>query len=143
AHQCSSRAHIASTGTQMSARSEEVLGILDEQPSGREILDSVEEYLGRFIAYPSEHCRVAHTLWCAHAHVMQIWESTPRIAFLSPESGSGKSRALEVTANVVPRPVQGVGNTSAYLFRKAADPNGLPTILYDEIDTVFGVRPGE
>jgi hypothetical protein len=74
---------------------------------------------------------------------MHIWDSTPRLAFLSPEPGSGKSRALEVTANLVQRPVQGVGNTSAYLFRKAADPNGLPTILYDEIDAVFNVRGGE
>ena len=71
---------------------------------------------------------------------MECWESTPRIAFLSPEPASGKTRALEVTEPLVPRPVHAVNTTSAYLFRKVSDPEGLPTILYDEIDTVFGPK---
>src|SRR5699024_2517194 len=28
----------------------------------------------------------------------------------------------------------------AFLFRKVADPDGAPTVLYDEIDTVFGPK---
>src|SRR5215213_10564811 len=101
-------------------------------------LDEVEAFLGRFVAYPSEAARIAHTLWIAHTHFMDCWESTPRIAFLSPEPGSGKSRALEVTEPLVPRPVHAVNTSPAYLFRKLSDPAGPPTILYDEIDTVFG-----
>jgi hypothetical protein len=111
-------------------------GIID----GAELLTKVEKFLGRFVAYPSEHARVAHTLWIAHCYFMDSWESTPRIAFLSPEPGSGKSRALEVTEPLVPRPVHAVNTTPAYLFRKASDEAGLPTILYDEIDTVFGPK---
>jgi hypothetical protein len=107
---------------------------------GRDLLDSVYAFLGRFVAYPSEHAHVAHTLWIAHAHLMDAWESTPRIAFLSPEPGSGKTRALEVTELLVPRAVEAINTTPAYLFRKVADPEGLPTILHDEIDTVFGPR---
>ena len=103
-------------------------------------LDEVEAFLGRFVAYPSEAARIAHTLWIAHTHFMDCWESTPRIAFLSPEPGSGKSRALEVTEPLVPRPVHAVNTTPAYLFRKVSDPVGPPTILYDEIDTVFGPK---
>src|SRR5829696_3503254 len=103
-------------------------------------LDEVEAFLGRFVAYPSEAARIAHTLWIAHTHFMECWESTPRIAFLSPEPGSGKSRALEVTEPLVPRPVHAVNTTPAYLFRKVSDPVGPPTILYDEIDTVFGPK---
>jgi hypothetical protein len=105
-----------------------------------QLLDDVEEFLGRFIAHPSEDARVAHVLWVGHTHVMEKWDSTPRIAFLSPEPGSGKSRALEVTDLLVPRPVQAVNTTPAYLFRKVSDEAGLPTILYDEIDTVFGPK---
>jgi len=103
-------------------------------------LDQVEAFLARFIAYPSEHARVAHTLWIAHTWLMDRWESTPRIAFLSPEPGSGKSRCLEVSEPLVPRPVHAVNTTPAYLFRKVSDPDGPPTILYDEIDTVFGPK---
>ena len=58
--------------------------------SGAEILAQVENFLRRFVAYPSEHALVAHVLWIAHAHLMDSWESTPRISFQSAERGSGK-----------------------------------------------------
>lgn len=112
-------------------------------PDGGTLLTNVYAYLGRFVAYPSEHAHVAHTLWIAHSHLMDNWDSTPRLAFLSPEPGSGKSRALEVTAPLVPGPVHAVNVSPAYLFRKVADPSGRPTILFDEIDTVFGPRAKE
>jgi hypothetical protein len=107
---------------------------------GHQVLDDVHEFLGRFVAYPSGDAHVAHTLWIAHTHLMTAWESTPRIAFLSPEPGSGKTRALEVSELLVPNPVEAVNVTPAYLFRKVGDPNGAPTILFDEIDTVFGPK---
>jgi Protein of unknown function (DUF3631) len=103
-------------------------------------LDAIEIFLGRFVAYPSAHAKVAHVLWIAHTHVMDAWDSTPRIAFLSPEPGSGKSRALEVSELLVPRPVQSVNVTPAYLFRKVGDESGRPTVLFDEVDTVFGPK---
>ncbi len=108
--------------------------------NGSELLEQVEDFLSRFVVYPSEHARVAHVLWIVHAHAVDKWDSTPRIAFLSPEPGSGKTRALEITELLVPRPVLAVNCTSAFLFRRVADPGGLPTILFDEIDTVFGPR---
>jgi hypothetical protein len=73
---------------------------------------------------------------------MDRWESTPRLAFLSPEPGSGKTRALEVTEPLVPHPVAAVNVTPAYLFRKVGgDPR--PTVLFDEIDSVFGPKARE
>lgn len=107
---------------------------------GAKILDQVHEFIGRFVAYPSEPAHDAHTLWIAHTHAMDAWESTPRLAFLSPEPGSGKTRALEVSEPLVPRPVEAVNVSPAYLFRKVADADGRPTILFDEIDTVFGPK---
>jgi hypothetical protein len=70
-------------------------------------------------------------------------DSTPRIAFLSAEPESGKTRALEVTELMVPHPVEAVNVSPAYLFRKVASEEGTPTILYDEIDTVFGPKAKE
>lgn len=107
---------------------------------GAELLDAIDAFLSRFVVYPSDHYRHLHALWIAHTWLMECWDSTPRLAFLSPEPGSGKSRALEVTEPLVPRPVHAVNTTPAYLFRKVADPAGKPTILYDEIDTVFGPK---
>src|SRR3954467_14287826 len=104
------------------------------------LLAEVHAFLGRFVAYPSDNEHVAHVLWIMHTHLMDAWESTPRIAFLSPEPGSGKTRALEVSELLVPNPVEAVNVTPAYLFRKVGSDQGRPTVLYDEIDTVFGPK---
>ncbi len=109
---------------------------------GVTMLNAVHVLLGRFVVYPSEHAKVAHALWCVHTHLMDKWDSTPRIAFLSPEPASGKTRALEVTELLVPRPVVAVNVSPAYLFRKIGAENGA-TILFDEIDTVFGPKAKE
>ena len=70
--------------------------------------------------HPSPNLVVAHT------HMMDIWDSSPRIAFMSPERGSGKTRALEVTALLVPRPLHSVNNSVAFVIRTIADEAGLP-----------------
>lgn len=110
---------------------------------GADILNAVEAFVKRFVAYPSDAARIAHVLWIAHTHLMAIWDSTPRIAFLSPEPASGKTRALEVTELLVPLPIEAINVTAAYLFRKVDDDAGPPTILFDEIDTVFGPKARE
>ena len=117
--------------------------IRNKWQEGAELLDQVHAFLGRFVAYPSEHARVAHTLWIAHTHLMDAWESTPRLSFLSPEPASGKTRALEASEPLVPRSVEAVNVSPAYLIRKVADDVGRPTILFDELDTVFGPKAKE
>jgi hypothetical protein len=51
---------------------------------GERTFQQVYDFLARFISYPNEHAHVAHALWCMHAHLMDRWDSTPRLAFLSP-----------------------------------------------------------
>lgn len=111
-----------------------------EPINGANILDDVRSFFLRFVAFPSEHAAVAVTLWVAHTHLMDHWESTPRLAILSPEPGSGKTRVMELTETLVPRPVAAVNCTPAFLFRRISGEDGLPTILHDEIDTIFGAR---
>ena len=103
-------------------------------------LDLVENYLRRFVAYPSEHARVAHTLWIAHTHLIECFDTTPRLAFMSAEKESGKTRALEVTALFVPNPRLSFSMSTAALVRiisKGHEEGLIPTILFDEIDNVF------
>ncbi len=109
--------------------------------AGARTADETERLLTRFISYPSVHCRTAHVLWILHTHVVNHFETTPRIAFLSPEPASGKTRALEITERLVPNPVSAVNVSPAYLFRKVG--SGDTTILFDEIDTVFGPKAKE
>ena len=119
-------------------------GSTREKPDPGKLFANLYDFVGRFVAYPSEHARVAHVLWVGHTHCMGAWESTPRLAALSPEPASGKTRLLEITALLVPDPVEAINMTPAYLFRRVGNnEDGLPTILHDEIDTVFGPKAKE
>ena len=104
---------------------------------GCAVLDAVADFLARFIAYPSEHARYAHALWLAHTWRMDEWDSTPRLAFMSPEKGSGKTRSLEVSEHLVPRAVRVSQATTGYVLAKVSQ-EPPPTLFYDEIDTVYG-----
>ncbi|WP_024762007.1 DUF3631 domain-containing protein [Streptomyces exfoliatus] len=117
---------------------------MTQQPiDGAALLADVEAFHRRFNVFPREAAYVAVALWDAHAHLLDAFDSTPRLAFLSPEPGSGKSRALEVVETLVPRPMLAVNARAAALFRSVSDPAGRPTILFDEIDTVFGPKAGD
>ncbi|MEV0443985.1 DUF3631 domain-containing protein [Streptomyces spectabilis] len=110
---------------------------------GAALLDEVEAFHRRFNVFPHEAAYVAVALWDAHAHLLDCFDSTPRIAFLSPEPGSGKTRALEIVETLVPQPMTAVNASAAALFRSVSSGNGKPTILFDEIDTVFGPKAGD
>ncbi|QKZ20392.1 DUF3631 domain-containing protein [Streptomyces chartreusis] len=111
---------------------------------GATLLNEVEAFHRRFNVFPHEAAYVAVTLWDAHAHLLDAFDSTPRLAFLSPEPGSGKSRALEVVETLVPNSMAAVDASAAALFRSVSGiDGGRPTILFDEIDTVFGPKAGE
>ncbi|MFJ4328263.1 DUF3631 domain-containing protein [Streptomyces tricolor] len=111
---------------------------------GAALLSEVEAFHRRFNVFPHEAAYVAVVLWDAHAHLLDCFESTPRLAFLSPEPGSGKSRALEIVETLVPNPMAAVDASAAALFRAVAGVDGKrPTILFDEIDTIFGPKAGE
>ncbi|MGW7168178.1 DUF3631 domain-containing protein [Streptomyces sp. NPDC054884] len=110
---------------------------------GAALLDEVEAFHRRFNVFPTDAAFVAVALWDAHAHLLDCFDSTPRIAFLSPEPGSGKTRALEIVETLVPQPMTAVNASAAALFRSVSGPDGKPTILFDEIDTVFGPKAGD
>ncbi|MFG2694837.1 DUF3631 domain-containing protein [Kitasatospora sp. NPDC048407] len=111
-----------------------------EPEDGAALLDAVEAHHRRFNVFPSEAAYVAVVLWDAHTHLLDCFESTPRIAFLSPEPGSGKTRALEIIETLTPRPILTTDVSPAALFRSVCDPEARPTVLFDEIDTTFGPK---
>ncbi|MEW2566605.1 DUF3631 domain-containing protein [Streptomyces sp. NPDC047070] len=111
---------------------------------GAVLLNEVEAFHRRFNVFPHEAAYVAVALWDAHAHLLDCFDSTPRLAFLSPEPGSGKSRALDVVETLVPRSMAAADASASALFRSVSGlDGGRPTILFDEIDTVFGPKAGE
>lgn len=106
--------------------------------AGDEVLDDVRGYLEKYVAYPSEHAAVAHTLWIAHTHALDAFDSTPRIAFLSPEPGSGKTRALEASEPLVASPMHVLNASAAAVFRTIE--KARPVLLLDEVDALWGHR---
>jgi hypothetical protein len=103
---------------------------------GAALLDDVSSFLGRYVAFPSSEARDAVVLWVVHTHALDAADSTPRLALLSPEKGSGKTRLLEVLEMLVPTPRHAVNMTAAALFRAVEADS--PTLLFDEADTYFG-----
>jgi hypothetical protein len=118
----------------------DALALDSDARQGEQMLGRVHEFLGRFVAFPSREAHIAVSLWVLHAHLIERWESTPRLAFLSAEPASGKTRALEILELLVPRPILPVNASPSYLFTCVASEDGLPTVLFDEIDTIFGPK---
>jgi hypothetical protein len=102
------------------------------------LLEEVHEFLTRFVAFPSEAAAHAVTLWAAHCHAPDSFESTPRVALLSPEPGSGKTRTLEVLELLTPRPMHALNASTAAIFRSIEKDR--PTLLIDECDAIFTKR---
>jgi hypothetical protein len=102
-----------------------------------QLLDELDRLLGRFVVFPSESARHAVAAWVVHTWSLPAHESTPRLALLSPEKGSGKTRTLEVLELVCPGALHTVNLSAAALFRKVSQ--GSCTLLLDEADTYLGL----
>jgi Protein of unknown function (DUF3631) len=105
------------------------------------VLDDVEHFIRRFVAFPREAHITAVTLWIAHAHAVQAFESTPRLAIISAEKGSGKTRTLEILELLVPNPEMTANMSTAVMFRTIDKLH--PTVMFDEIDTIFGPKASD
>ncbi len=106
--------------------------------NGAELLDTVHTFFKRFVAFPSPACIDTVTLWAAHAHMVEHFHTTPRLAMLSPEPESGKTRVLEILDLLTPRPMLVFSPSVAAIFRKLAQEQ--ITLLFDEVDTIFTKR---
>jgi hypothetical protein len=109
--------------------------------SGASILDSVRDTLTQYVAFPSAASADAVTLWAAHTHAVDGFDSTPRLALLSPEPQCGKSRTLEVLELLVRDPLAVQSVTPAVLARTIDDHP--TTVLLDEADAIFGPKSKE
>lgn len=103
-----------------------------------DLLDALDALLARFVAFPTDHDRHAVAAWVLHAWTHGSWDSTPRLALLSPEKGSGKTRTLEVIELVVPNAEHTVNMSAAAMFRLVGDEDKPITLLMDEADTYLG-----
>jgi hypothetical protein len=110
----------------------------DDAPTYNQVALWLALTMMRFVWFPSREAVVTVVLWIFHCHLIDAFETTPRLLIVSPEPASGKTRLLELIGLLTPRPLPIFGATIAFLFHAINDPAGLPTVLVDEADTDIG-----
>jgi len=110
----------------------ETSGTLED---GAALLNEVETFVRRFCVLPHEDAYAAVALWIGHTHFMDHLDTTGRLACLSPEPSSGKTRVLEVIDVLSHNPLLALDLSMSAFFR-IVDENR-PTILLDEVDAIF------
>jgi hypothetical protein len=106
-----------------------------------ELLEAIEGILRRYVVFPSQEQATAVALWVAHTWTIDAFDFTPYLHVFSAEKRSGKSRLLDVLELLVKAPWRDAGATEAVLFRKIE--RDKPTLLSDEIDTVFHTKKND
>src|ERR1051326_4441914 len=100
-----------------------------------EQLDIICTILRHYVVFQfAEQVKVC-ALWIAHTWVIDAFDFTAYLHVFSAEKRSGKSRLLDVLELLVKAPWRDAGASEAVLFRKIE--RDKPTLLSDEIDTVF------
>jgi hypothetical protein len=107
--------------------------------TGHELADKIREFYTRYVVLGNAHAEVAVTLWALHTWVLECFEVTPRLAFISVERSSGKTRALEILEVLSYEGNLMVNFSTSWLFRTihAAGGERVPTMLFDEADNYF------
>jgi hypothetical protein len=108
---------------------------------GAELLDEVEAFLDRYVAFPSSAARVAVTLWSVHTHLVDEFDSTPRLALLSPEKQCGKTRVLELLELLCAGSERLSDASPSYMFRRIGA--GPVTVALDEADAIWKRGKGD
>jgi 5S rRNA maturation endonuclease (ribonuclease M5) len=101
------------------------------------LLERLVAYFRRYVVATAVQAD-AVALWTAHTHVFETSCATPYLHFTSPEPGSGKTTALEVLEPVAREGLIADDLTGPSLFRLIDERR--PTLLYDEVDGVFGKK---
>jgi hypothetical protein len=105
-----------------------------------DLLEAVRRFLTRYVVFRGEHQPVALSLFVLHTYVAEAADCTGYVVVTSAEKQSGKSRLLEVLDVLVRNPIQVAHISEAALYRTISEE--MPTLLFDELDAVFGKNAG-
>lgn len=103
-----------------------------ELVDGAELLDKIVAIIRRFVVLPNHGAEMV-ALWCLFTFAIDAFRIAPRLAFLAPEKGSGKSTALSVVQQLVNKALAAANTTASPIFRVIEAHQ--PTLVIDEADT--------
>ena len=111
--------------------------------------DAIAEALGlarakltRYVVFPCPEAADAATLYAAATHAVPKLEFAARLVVKSPVKRCGKSRLLDVLAQLVRKPLL-TSDISAAALVRSIDPDDPPTLMLDEADATFGALKGD
>ena len=105
------------------------------------MLDSICEFLQRYIVFSSPAQPIVIALWITHTWILDAFDYTPYLDIRSPEKRCGKTKLLDCLELLVGKPWRAVSPSEAVLYRKIESDQ--PTLLLDEVDTVFSGTKNE
>lgn len=105
-----------------------------------EVLDEVEHELRRYVL-GGDHLYTTVTLWIAHTHTHDAFDTTPYLHVSSSEPQCGKTRLLEVIEMLSADALASTSLTGPSLFRTIELRR--PTLILDEIDNLFRGRSAD
>lgn len=108
-----------------------------EALTGAPLLNAVHTSLTRYCVLPVPEAADAVVLWCAATHALPALPAAPRLVVTSAVKRSGKTRLLDVAERLVYRPLVTMNATVPAIFRSLGGKHP-PTLIFDEVDTIFG-----
>ena len=106
--------------------------------AGADLLADVEQFLSRYVYWSTPAQAVEATLFAAHTWAFEAAEVSPYQHITSAESDSGKTLLMELLGLLVRQPLTAASMTAAALFRSISIGDTPPTILFDEVQELFG-----
>lgn len=104
----------------------------DKPVDGRGLLGELADEIRRYMVVAAGMAEIV-ALWTLHAHALDAFGISPRLAITSPRPGCGKTTLLDILNRLVPRPLLVANVSAAAIFRTIEVAH--PTLLADEADT--------
>jgi putative DNA primase/helicase len=102
-----------------------------EAVDGAELLAGIAEAVRSYVVMEAGAAE-AVALWVLHAHALDAFAYSPRLAITSAEKRCGKTTLLDLLGCLVPRPLPTANATAPAIFRTIE--LSKPTLLIDEAD---------
>jgi hypothetical protein len=103
-----------------------------------QLFHTIKSFVTRYVVLSQpEHADVI-TLWIMHTWVADYADFTPYIYLHSPVMRCGKTQVHRIVEPLVKNPLRTCNISESALFREIADSH--PTLLWDEVDSIFGSR---
>jgi Protein of unknown function (DUF3631) len=106
--------------------------------SPEKLFNEIQAHITRYVVFSRPEDVDVVALWIMHTWVAHLFDFTPYIYLHSPVMRCGKTQVHRVVEPLVKNPLRTCNISEAALFREIADSH--PTLLWDEIDSIFGNR---